>query len=280
MFTADLFETPERDLSTLRYAERAVSKLGDYLRRKNEDVPLKDCGFRRMQTGPDDIWLFPVTDAGLPHRDVWFGVGWQPGGHDANFKTQAYATTGRNAEGDRLSYLIMLLADNPENDTDVVFKFRWQSLIHEMIHILDYRRGLLRHKDNVVRAASIRGERPKKPDPSTYYNSPIEFNAYYQQGMYGILNMLSRSDILDNASYQLAFRRDNLLSFDRFQGIFMHEFDWQWVDHWTPATRRRFLRRFYKLYELVRDQWPNMIAINDVVAERKAIEDHWAKEAA
>jgi hypothetical protein len=264
----DLFETAETDLWTQRYAQRAVTKIGAYLSKKNEHVPLKDCGFLHTSGSTDDIWMFPVTDAGLPHRDLWFGVGWRRNG---DRQTRAFASTGRNSTG-RFRILVMLLDHDPSNDVDVTFMFKWDHLIHEMTHILDYQRGLLNHKDNVVRAASIRGETPRKPALDEYYNSPAEYNAYYQQGLYSILNTLNRDDIRGSEVFQYAFKRDTLDSFANFRSNFMHEFDDTWMHYLTPANKRRFTRRFYKLYQLVRQEWPNMEAIRDMEAERQEID--------
>jgi hypothetical protein len=64
-----------------------------------------------------------------------------------------------------------------------------------------------------------------------------------------------------------AYRTQVLSGFRWFQREFLPKFDSNWLRMLTPDTKRRFVKRFYQLYLFVKQQWPNMAAIEDMAAE-------------
>lgn len=266
MLCQHLFEDPEKDLKTVRYAQRAVGKILRFLTDKTENTPLKDCGFDHVTASKDELWMFPVTDAGLPHQNVRFAVGWRMAA-DTKRKTKAFVVTAQDGPK-QFILLVALLDHNPENDTDIAYKLDFSDVVHEFIHVLDYRRGYLTHKDNIKRAERLSGTK-REPTQEQYFNSPIEFNGYYQQGLSKVLNSLviASYKLKQSPTYAYAYRVQTLKSFNAFLREHRYSFNDSWMHMLTPENKKRFMRRFYRLYELVRDRWPNMEAIRDMAAE-------------
>ena len=285
MLCSDLFEaSPENDLDRVRYAQRMVGKISTYITQKTENTPLKDCGFQNVMTKNDELWMFSVTDAGIPYQDVNFAIGWRTS--DSNHHTNAYVTTGRDGSN-KFTLLVYLMDHDPSNDTDLGYKMNWSNLIHEFIHVMDYRRGYAIHKDNITRAAYRAG--PKfggygiGKSLSHYMNSPIEFNAYYQQGSERILNHLVRASLKTKKfkTFDYAFRSSVLRDFNTFRAEYFTDFNYEWIRSMTPDTKKQFLKRLYQFFKITKDQWPDMKVIRDITDENERIDQEWeAKDAA
>jgi hypothetical protein len=284
MLCRHLFEDAEKDLKTVRYAQRAVSKIWRFLTDKTENTPLKDAGFFHTETGKDEIWMFPATDAGLPHRDLEIAVGWRrvaaTTDKEKNQQTSAYVTTGR--DGTRSFVLLVLLLDHdPSDDTDIAWKLDFSEIVHEFVHVLDYRRGYLKHRENIHRQQLRQGAKFKgygmKRSRAKYFNSPIEFNAYYQQGVSALLNelVIATDKLKDTPSYAHAYRASVLASYAAFQREFHYCFDNTWLRSLNAKTKHRFVKRLYQLFVFVRQNWPDMDAIKDMTAENKASAERW-----
>lgn len=276
MLCNSIFEDAEKDLEKVRYAQRAVGKIWRYLSDKTETTPLGKAGFDHFTTGKDEIWLFPVTAAGLPYQNVKFAVGWRTTfDNDKQKRTRAYVTDGRDSNGPFI-LLVVLLDHNPENDTDIAWKLDFSDLVHEFIHVMDYRRGYLTHKANLVRAQHRQGKKWRGYHSTTeqYFNSAIEFNAYYQQGLAQILNALVIACYKQKQlrTYAHAYRVQVLSSFRWFQREFLPKFDSNWLRMLSSDTKRRFVKRLYQLFLFVRAHWPDMTAIEDMMAENAEAE--------
>ncbi len=289
MRCTELFETAEQDLQTLRVAQRAAGLFAQWLGDHNEDTPLRDCKpFRERDSRSGVLWLLPATEIGLTDAYLYLGLTQKTPGDDNGGGFVNYSVTGEHRyleEPERTAktpvYLVMTLAEDPSDATDIAYKINWSAFTHEYTHVLDYRRGFLRHKENVNKhrfnAKKIVRIQPKaKDDPDFYYNNPTEFNAYYMQGLHTILYQLTMP--LHTKADPEQFRHTNLSSFAVFSAHYLMWFDLTWLKHLTPRNRRKFDRRFAKLYMLVRQSWPDLAAIRDIQTQNAEGEARWAEK--
>jgi hypothetical protein len=228
---------------------------------------LKDCGFRPIQTKHHPGWLIKATDAGLAYQNLYIIIGFS----DQRKTSKAYVSTS-NLRGEQVIVLVILMDRDPSDDVDIVYRFNWGTLVHEFIHVMDYRRGYLRHK--------ARQEQRGRPNPldnvdQKYYNTAIEFNAFYQQGLHAILTQLSREDWLESVAKRSAMQQ---ASFTTFQTEFLKYFDSHWLRILNPEMKRRFVKRFYQFYMLVKTQWPDMDAVQEIASEREATFQKWQNQ--
>ncbi len=116
-----------------------------------------------------------------------------------------------------------------------------QAFIHEFVHYLDRKRQKGEPSNNNYMSGS-----------SDYYNSPHEFNAYYQAGatiLTDIINGLVKQNRLSAA---MSF----LSSFDSFKNLaFSHPagsaFQSKWVNALNDKNKRKLILRLHKLYEFL-----------------------------
>jgi hypothetical protein len=252
MYATDIFETPENDLAKVRYAQRAGQTFSQWLDKANARTPLKDMGLLHVNTAKgDELWLVKATDVGLLYQDLYLGFGWRP-----ETKTDAYVTTA-TIDGRRYILLIMMLHENPRDQINLGYKLDWAQFTHEFTHVMDYRRGYMNHKANMDKS-----NKPPNKDRMRYYNSPVEFNGYYQQGLHEILYALT---IL--AMSKKDPDRFKTVSYQQFRTIYNIWFERPWLSNLNPIYKRKFNRRFYKFYRLVQTTFPDMEAINDIIKQ-------------
>jgi hypothetical protein len=252
MHATELFETPEIDLRKLRYAQRASHKFSQWLYQANAKTPLKDMGLFNVRTAKgDELWLLRATEVGIPYQDLYIGLGWNP-----KSTSDAYVTTATMA-GRQHMLLVMMLKDDPRDQIDLGYKLDWAQFTHEFTHVMDYRRGYTQHKANVAKSG-----KPPVADRAAYYNSPIEFNGYYQQGLHTIIYKLALLAMAKKPP-----DRFKTISYSQFRRVYDIWFESAWLHSLNTVYQRKFTRRFYKFYRLVQTTWPDMEAIQDIAKQ-------------
>lgn len=148
--------------------------------------------------------------------------------------------------------LIPLVRGDPDpSERQVRLRFRsWHGdyrarFMHEFVHYLDHSRGV-RFRDAVPRDS--------EDGVASYFNSPEEFNAYYQD----LVSLMSRR--LKPGDFRVPFGefvgrvRGLMGSYDlgrKFYGVFSPG-PRKWMDHLDDGYRRRFLSRLYGYYSMRR----------------------------
>jgi hypothetical protein len=285
MFASEIFETnhlrkpnqdtldegAKEDLDVARKAERIATQFGMWLAMHNEDKPLAEIGFTEMHIMDNICCVISASKVGIDLPNVFFGFsqdgkGWR----NKRSGTSPNAVVCRFPNGgvDRPLFLISIVHGfDPIFATDVTWKLSPNNhnvMVHEIIHILDMRRGLL--KRNPVNGKT----------QTQYFNSDHEFNAYYEQGVSKFLQGLLRYTRDDQGRH--SFRIKYLSSFQNFSFFAMHDFNTNWMHHFSPTTKKKFMKRLFKLYALMTQEWPNMDVIRDREKELEEIEAAWEVE--
>lgn len=109
-------------------------------------------------------------------------------------------------------------------------------IVHEVIHMLDSKRQK-EYSTSIESDGSIK-------NLSNYYNSPSEFNAYYQEGVYRIeddLEMVSkkRPDIA----------KEWLDTWEGFKNFALMRFDDAFREYLNEKFTKKLYRRLYQVYE-------------------------------
>ena len=261
MLLVDLLETPEKDLERLSYARKEIEKFTKWLYENNKNTPLKDMDMiHAIDNKGKDLWLIKASKIGMAFQNLYIGIGWKP--HAVS--NSAFTTTGEIG-GSRVIMLVIMMKDNPKNEVNLYYKLDFSHLIHEFVHVIDYRRGYINHRDNLIKTGK---DKDIGDDRNQYYNSPIEFNGYYQQGVYEIMNKLTIKAM--NPQYRElnpnGFKDISYKSFKRLNDMW---FDPKWLAALTSENKRRFDRRFYKFYDLVKKKWPDMEYIQHIIMQEE-----------
>jgi hypothetical protein len=237
MLLNELFitELATGDISAQQEARRIAAAFGKWLSPRNEETPLREIrGVRRYELERDkELHPVYVVNAGHyltgePYGDLWIGfVGpnWSSG-----------ASVAPVPFGDHdMRYFITIRIGDPRfaEDIDLLFGISWDVLIHELTHYLDIKRS----KGN-----SVKGD---DPDRIKYYNSPLEFNAYFQQGLYHLFNEIKTLKPNTLAHYMSSFELFRAWSRISFHGAYRRAM--------SPETQRRFDKRLYALYVHLQD---------------------------
>lgn len=144
-------------------------------------------------------------------------------------------------------------------------KERGSSFIHEFIHYLDGQR------DNMV-----------WPDPSkynddedAYFNSPLEFNAFYQELIAKLNKDLRKDHFLKSFNYFMMIATRKMSEFPRKSPpprLYSHrtidEPGEKWIDKLNPTYKRKLIRRLYQYYAMRRSQYED-------ISESSDIDDAW-----
>lgn len=276
----EITEGPENDFEQVREAQRLMNTFMQFLTHHNENTPLRDIPgvretFFRNKNG-DTIPCYVVSAMmtgaariGGPNRDLYFGFAWNPD-PDSEIHRDSEAFLSRGMNGNVRTYYAMFKMDSdPGDQTELSWGLNWDNLLHELVHYLDYKRGV---------------ERDGKPSPdrenkflnrrsiADYFNDSLELNAYYQMALKEIFRQITQAARFANEKDGQDFYRETLSNFEGFKKRFMIEFRYDWLKHLTPENKKRFAKRFYKLFALVRDKWPNIKAVQDEIARLDKIE--------
>lgn len=216
MKLAAIFEGQE-DFRYQAEAKELAHSIGRWVAENNAETPIKDLFYKRALPQGTVGYIKNVGAMGIDGYDD-LNFGFVDGGG-----TEAYMATGTD-EGRRV-YFVFVRVPDVGDKVDVMYSMRWEHLIHEFTHYIDRKRSQTSKKS------------PNK-SAEDYYNSPMEFNAYFHQGLYKL---------------SLAFRK-GVPEFPEFLRQAQIEFDGNWRDHMTPETRRRFLRRLHGVWQSLKSR--------------------------
>lgn len=260
-------ESGASDFDKLGEVQRAAGKFQSWLSRNNEETPVKDCGFYKSSLSGLEVWMIRAMKVGIADHHLYLALGDRTKDNAAGFV--AHIPTSQH-DGDPVKntdiVLCMLIGKDPADEIDVAYTINWDFFAHEYVHVLDYRRGLVTHKYNQDKQK----RQNKNYERQFYYDRPEEFNAYFQQGLREILHGLARATPMygkKSPEEIAAFRKQNLSSYPEFRKKFVIWFDSPWLTHLNAANKRKFERRFFKVFNLVQQTWPDMDAINDIAVQ-------------
>lgn len=202
----------ENDFRYQAEATELAHSIGRWVAENNAETPIKDLFYKRQLPQGTTGYIKSVQAMGITGYDD-LNFGFVDGGG-----TEAYMTTGTD-EGRRV-YFVFVRVHDVGDKLDVMYSMRWSHLVHEFTHYIDRKRS------------NTKLTRPYKSGEE-YYNSPMEFNAYFHQGLYQ-LSLVFRKGVPDFPEF---FRQAQI------------EFDENWRAHMTPETRRRFLRRLHGVWQ-------------------------------
>lgn len=261
---APIEEDASDDVIRVRVAERIVSRYIQWLAVNNEEKPLEDIMERTFRADKRENILFVSGETiGLAkgHHDLNIGFAWPAEGFPSG-NARGWLNAMNHPMGGPRKYLACLVRESdPSKDTDLAYEMGYEAkqiLVHEVTHYLDYKRS-------TIEPGSTQKLIKKRGQAAGYYNSPLEFNAFFQQGLHAVLK-----DFKERPMGSRFRKEDSLATFEQFLADHLHEFDRGYRDNLDDVYRRKFKRRLYKLYDLIR-QNPN--DIDKVAREAKGITD-------
>jgi hypothetical protein len=237
MILHDLFEADARtDIRSAKTASDLVNGFRRWLGAENEERPIKDV-MSLYHVGGEDMWYVEASKFGGP-SDLWFGLSYGSV-HDEH--TEGFLRPLRNTQTGQAIYAACLrIKADPANEIDFAYSFSQNQmayLVHEVTHYFDYKRR--------------KGPRTKSPKTQSgttaYYNDPLEFNAFFQQGVHTVLASLKT--MRPSREFFTHFE-----TYDNFYATFKMDFDESFRANLTPEMRKKFDVRVYKLWEVLKER--------------------------
>jgi hypothetical protein len=158
--------------------------------------------------------------------------------------TSSYGGSGYSASGTKvrgqLKIIVIDTLMEPFNFKYANTRFNKRDFVHEFIHYLDGKRG---HDDqNTATLLKTKGEK-------AYYNTPAEFNAYFQEGAQETEDLFKGVAKAKPSHLQVM-----LASFDTFKHWVTTKsgsafFSKHWFDALEGKWKKKFLKRLYTLYK-------------------------------
>lgn len=244
MKSTQLIEAAESDLRQVDQARSISKKFLNHLARYEDRTLLATPGAYEARVGGYHGVFFDAQAILKEFPDLSFGFVTTARGADVK------AVLLRSAPGHRPRYWACFVVDkNPADAIDIAFSVSWNNMVHELTHYLDYKRGYDRdgaptgQREKEVNAL-------KKRMTYSYYNDPLELNAYYSMAVADIIDRMKAEMRRDG---QRAYYDRVLRSFDAFKSEFLYEFRSDWVRHLNTANRKRFEKRLYLLWKHLSD---------------------------
>lgn len=239
-------EDAAADVTRVRVAERIMNKFIHWLSINNEEAPLQDIMEHSFKPTTLEQVLFASGETiGLPKgfHDLNLGFAWKSEGLPRS-NARGWLSPMEHPMGGPRKYLACIVRDtDPSKDTDLAYEMGYEAkeiLVHEITHYLDYKRS-------TVNPGSTQKLIKKRGPVAGYYNSPLEFNAFFQQGLHAILKDLRERP------YGSRFRKDETLAtFQNFLADNLYSFNHSYREHLDDTYKRKFKRRLYKLYTLIK----------------------------
>lgn len=214
---AGLLEDADDDQRYQMEAQHIAKHVGMWLSKANEDTPLKEIS-QTFMLGDRTIYAVSADVAGEQYKDLYIGF-------TQNQRNEGFMAVSTTIPRDY--FVVATITNDPAEATDVIYGIKWSVLIHEITHYLD------RKRSNTI-------PNKKHEGPEEYYNSPMEYNAYFQQGLYKIMAIIEKNpSIVSN------------MNFDEFMEEFRKNFNPTWMRHMTDDTKKRFGKRMYGLYKVL-----------------------------
>jgi len=149
-------------------------------------------------------------------------------------------SVGSNNRGDKLRGIVLDTLIGPNDFKYANTRFNKRDFVHEFIHYLDAKRG--HDKQNTVKLLKAKGEK-------AYYNTPAEFNAYFQEGAQEVEDLFKGV-----ARAKPDHLKVMLASLDTFKHWVVTKsgsafFSRHWFDSLEGKWKKKFLKRLYTLYQ-------------------------------
>jgi hypothetical protein len=237
-----LSEGAAQDLASMTKATKLANDFRTWLSRKNEERPLEDVLHRWAGFKGRETLLYANAEAFGGPDDLMIGFAF--GGADRG--EGGFVTGGKNTTtGKNTWFAILRLDHDPSKETDVAWSLgskEIEFLVHEITHYYDRSRQTTPTKGSAL--GVVPGVAYDRDNPATYFNSPIEFNAYFQQGLHKLMHWHGK----------LVDKSPALVSFDAFKKHYMGEFDKNFVGMLNDENKQRFERRLYKLWNFLKEK--------------------------
>lgn len=211
--------------------------------------------------GGVNTYLIYAPDIGLHYSDLYIAIGY-PRTNKKGFMATVEMPNGR------IEYVLCLMVkDDPTNRVDVGHGLPMGTFVHEFTHYLDHQKRnielMTRRKIKAAQAYyDSKGETPKPLSddgmtPEQYYNDPLEFNAFYHDGIEGVLSRLLFDD-LDNPGF---IEKNWLADFDKFRNQAVHSFQRMFIKKLNSKFKKKFISRLYGLYSFLKEQPTDLHAL-------------------
>jgi hypothetical protein len=239
MILDQLFEDANDDLGAEDRAQQIAQNFLKWVAVANEEQTIGELMQSRQfaqQDGRIDIQYYANGLQFNSPRWINMGFAYRPGGGGGS---SAYISV--EEAGGRNAYFVMVVLDyDPKDQVDIVYKLKWsqvlQELVHELTHYMDRRR----------QKAMIPPE--SSEDRYKYFNSPLEVNAFYQQGVHNVVE-----DILTDVRRK-TFDPTFVETYEAFNKRYRRCFSQNYLAYLFPLNKRRFEARFYGLWQAIRDR--------------------------
>jgi len=173
---------------------------------------------------------------------------------------KGYHTVARNSRtGEKSAFVVLTCDKNPSAQTDVAWGLNIEFLVHELTHYLDRKRQ--------SPTASYAGKKTDGTDPDRYkkyFNSPFEFNAFYQQGVHQLMRDIRARPPIGSRI------RPKFETFPEFLSEFLYNFDYDFRANLDPTYKKKLQRRLYKLWGLLK---ANPTKLDKIEAAAEKFED-------
>jgi hypothetical protein len=234
-----LFEDANADVAANKTANEIASKFARWFMPKNEETPLQDVpGVQFVNMYEMRIAYFDAKLFGIDDPTLHIGFSWTKDGSPT--EKRGLLVRARMSQGDPTAHFFVtaVLSKDSTNEVDVAYSMRWDSLIHELIHYLDFKRG-------------FKGEQgvKRKKHGEDYYNDPLEFNAHFQQGLHEIMRQFTSQ----SSRVQMTVK-NSLADFHVFDAWAKSSMPKSFYLYLTPENLKKFERRVYKLWMYLKNQ--------------------------
>jgi hypothetical protein len=257
----------EKQFASEAEAYKLVQKFGRWIGKNNADTPIRNLMQARMIRDGTKLYIVNADQFGGPD-DLFIGFAYTPGLNVE--ENPASMLQGRNVAERKPIYYIVISVDSDIGDkTELGYSLNWTNLFGHMVHELTH------YQDRSRQTTPTRGKFNQKvqavssKDPEAYFNSPLEFNAYFQQGMHNVISSYiigsERHYFKPSANFKA------LASFDAFKRAHLFDFDRGFRDYLTPENQRRFDKRLYKFYDLLKKK------ISDRTLRGQEPQEPWAE---
>lgn len=221
----ELMESPESDKEQRVESTRVYQAVVDYLDGYGESWQSA-----MVKSDDSDAYLLKLDRIGLEY-DTWVCI--MDSKHAVNNEIGRMTMNGK--------YLILLVPDTDHGLMHLKTKRYRSVFIHEFTHLLD----LLRHK------APLRGSSDAQ-SLSDYYNSPMEYNAYYQEAIHKFEEAMDGFKAHPTAWKSVMERISTFGEFFKFLRQYMSR---TFVNYIIKDTAKRMLKRLYKYWEGMMEEY-------------------------
>ena len=159
------------------------------------------------------------------------------------------ANAGKNSKGEPLKAIAMGDLIAPNDFTYINTRLQKKTFVHEFIHYLDYKRGDTRQ--NTAKLLRTKGEK-------AYYNTPGEFNAYFQEGeqeVEDLFKAIAKVKLSAGHSDKLKEMLSDIEIFKNWVVLKSNMFSKDWYNSLELKWKKKFMKRLYTLYIALKKEY-------------------------